>query len=456
MCGASSHAAEQGRGAVRIRIDDATVLAKIADDFMGFGYETSAVAQPGYFSGKNARLINLYKNLGPHGLIRIGGNVSDHTRFVADGSPAAKTEREVTIINQSKLNDLGDFARETGWRVMWGLNLGTGTKDEAAEEAVAVDRALGASLQSFEIGNEVDLLKKYAKDYDAYHAAYAEYKAAIRKRLPGAAFSGPDSAASVAFVERFVTAESGDMKLATHHYYRTGAHDPKATIETLLARDGGFDHRLDQLRTLCAGHHVEYRINETNSFFGGGKEGVSDTFASALWCLDYMLDLAAHGCAGVNMETDINQHGFISHYSPIVHDAAGVCSARPEYYGMLAFAMAGHGQMLKTTIDAGGINVVAYAIRDAHGAISLVAINKDLARDATIEFSAPAGFNKAEVYRLRAASANATTDVTFGGSSVAEDGTWHPAAPELSQLAPGGARFLIPRGSASVVRFIHD
>src|SRR5689334_558111 len=159
-------AAQQAR-VVQIQIDTATANATISEDFIGFGYETSAVAQPDFFSGKNTQLIQLYRNLSPHGLIRIGGNVSDHTRFVANGTPAVKTEREVTIINQANLADLGDFARATGWQVMWGLNLGSGTKEEAVEEAVAVDRALGPSLQSFEIGNEVDLMRKYARDYDA-------------------------------------------------------------------------------------------------------------------------------------------------------------------------------------------------------------------------------------------------------------------------------------------------
>ena len=50
-----------------------------ADDFIGFGYETSAVAVPGYFSKTNLHLIDLYRTLSPSGLIRIGGNVSDHT-----------------------------------------------------------------------------------------------------------------------------------------------------------------------------------------------------------------------------------------------------------------------------------------------------------------------------------------------------------------------------------------
>jgi len=60
------------------------------------------------------------------------------------------------------------------------------------------------------------------------------------------------------------------------------------------------------------------------------------------------------------METDINQLGFISFYSPIVHDAAGSATARPEYNGMLAFAMAGRGQLLKTNIhDKPAINFSA-------------------------------------------------------------------------------------------------
>ena len=98
---------------------------------------------------------------------------------------------------------------------------------------------------------------------------------------------------------------------------------------------------------------MAYRINEGLTLYqGGGKQGVSDTFGAALWCLDYLFILASYDCEGVNMETEyINQLGFISHYSPIVHDEAGHCSARPEYYGMLAFALAGKGELLKLALE---------------------------------------------------------------------------------------------------------
>jgi hypothetical protein len=410
------------------------------------------VAQANFFTAKNERMVRLYRNLSPHGLIRIGGNVSDHTRYEADGTPAVKTEREVTVINRANLADLGEFARATGWRVMWGLNLGSGTKERAVEEALAVDQALGASLQSFEVGNEVDLMKKYAKDFDAYLADHRAYKAAIRAELPGAAFSGPDSASSLAFVQRFVAAEAADMKLATLHYYRGGRRDPKSTLERLLARDEAFDAKLDELREVCAKHHIEYRINEVNSFFGGGKEGVSDTFGSALWVLDFMFDLASRGCGGVNMETDVNQLGFISFYSPIVHDERGVCSARPEYYGMLAFAMGGRGEMLKTGVEKEDVNVTAYATRDGEGTLFVTVVNKDLAKDVTVECPLPSGYGRAEGFRLRAPGVEAKSGVTFAGAAVGEDGSWKAGKAEPVGVKGGVARVAVPHASALVLK----
>lgn len=436
---------------IKITINPQSTTATIPEDFLGLGYETSAVAQNGYFTDKNRTLIQLYRNLSHRGLIRIGGNISDHTRFKPNGVATVNPEERVTIINETNLKNLASFARATGWKVMWGLNLGTGTKEQATEEAVAVDRALGANLQSFEIGNEVDLMRRYARDFDAYHAAYTEYKAAIRAKLPQAVFSGPDVAGNFSFVEKFVASEAGDMKLATHHYYRGGASSPRATLQTLLARDEGFDRRLDQLHALCTDHHLDYRINEVNSFSGGGKPGVSDTFGSALWCLDYMFDLASHGCSGVNMETDINQHAFISHYSPIVHDTNGHCAARPEYYAMLAFAMAGHGRLTKTTMSKSDINCTAYSTQ-SNDSSWIILINKDFTKDAQAELELSNRSGAAKLYRLVAPSIEAKDHLTLGGSSVAEDGTWTPGEPEIVSISQGNIQFPIAHASAVLIK----
>ena len=311
--------------------------------------------------------------------------------------------------------------------------------------------ALGGRLHSFEIGNEVDLLKRF-NGYASYHAAYLDYKAALRAALPGAILSGPDTAGNVDWPVNFAQTEATDMKLLIHHYYRGGAKSDKATIETLLGPHPEWDVKLQKLREACVGKSIAFRINEVNSFSGGGKLDVSDTFASALWCLDYMFRVAAHGGVGVNMETDVNQLGFVSHYSPIFRDGNDQLSARPEYYGMLAFAMAGRGSLVKVTASETPINFRAYATKNAEGAVWVTLVNKDLARAANIELTLPDGFTTAEAFRLTAASAQSKGGVTLAGAQVSPAGTWTPGAAEKISVAQGTASLPLPAASAGLVR----
>lgn len=451
-----SQAAKAQSGIIKIKVDPQAVVSHISSDFIGLGYETSAVAQANYFSPKNTKLVNLYRNLSPHGLIRIGGIISDHTKYVPDGISEVQTQNDTTFINHTDLIHLAEFARATGWKVMWGLNLGTGSKEQAVQEAKAVHATLGNDLQSFQIGNEVDLhhlYNKSYKDFDSYYADYLAYKTAIRKALPRAPFSGPDVAGNLAWLKAFANKEAGDIKLLTHHYYRTGSKKPEATIKTLLSKDVDWHHRLNQLQQISHNKNVPYRINEVNSFYGGGKAGVSDTFASALWCLNYMFVLASYDCNGVNMETDINQLGWISHYSPIVHDSAGNCSVRPEYYGMLAFSLAGNGDLVKLTMDKTNINLSAYATKDNSGYLWITLVNKDLEQNAKVEITLPEAYEEATSYWLKAPSVKNKDEVTLAGAPVSADGTWTPRSLKKMEVKNGNTQLMVPQTSAVLLRF---
>jgi hypothetical protein len=438
---------------ISIRVDPGTVTGPIAKDFVGFGYETSAVAQEGFFSEKNKVMVQLYRTLSPCGLIRIGGNISDWTKFEANGTLLATTQGNVTVINQRVLDDLGGFLRATGWKAMWGLNLGTGSKEEAVEEALAVHRALGDRLHSFQIGNEVELLKRFKEaGYGGYFAEYGAFKSAIRQALPGAVFSGPDACGSMKYVEQFASTEFKDISCLTIHYYCSGAGNPRSTVEFMLAPVHNWESTLGKLRGISREKRVPYRINEVNSFYGGGKPGVSDTFASALWCLDYMFLLASYGCGGVNMQTDINQLGFVSHYSPIYKDKDGRVSPRPEYYGMLAFALAGQGELVKLTAGETPINLRAYATKSAEGHSWVTLVNKDLAQEVRINLTLPAGCTTAEAYRLTAPSADSKTGVTLAGTAVSSEGTWTPRVTEKLAVADNAVSFALPAASALLVR----
>lgn len=62
--------------------------------------------------------------------------------------------QQFTAIEPVAIDRLAGFLHVTGWRAIYGLNLGTGTPDRDAEEAAYVAKALGPRLLFFQIGNE--------------------------------------------------------------------------------------------------------------------------------------------------------------------------------------------------------------------------------------------------------------------------------------------------------------
>jgi hypothetical protein len=87
--------------------------------------------------------------------------------------------------------------------------------------------------------------------------------------------------------------------------------------------------------------------------------------------------LASAGCTGVNMETGVNQRGFVSSYSPIGDDEQGHYWAAPEYYGMRAFARSGAGRIIGSSIDYGNRNITAYATQPSKHRTVFTFINKE-------------------------------------------------------------------------------
>lgn len=438
---------------VRIEIQPEEIQYIIPEDFIGFGYETSAVAKEGLFSPENHHLVQLYKTLGTKGMIRVGGIIGDWTKYEPEGKPIGRPKEENTIINRAVLKDLGNFLRATGWKAMWTINLGTASKEEAVEVALAIDEALGDRLHSFEIGNEVNLLKRFT-NYDDYHATYLDYKAAIRSVLPDAKFSGADVASNgdIEWSLNFARREAKDMSLLIHHYYRGGAGSKHATIDTLLGPHPISDERFGKLRDVCKANNIKFRINEMGSFTGGGKAGVSDSFAAALWCLDAMFRIASYGSAGVNIQTDVNQLGFVSHYSPIFRDEKDALKERPSYYGMLAFSLSGKGNLIKLKKSEHSLNLKAYATINSDNELWITIINKDVYQNADIELVIPNGFSTAEAYRLTAPSVASKNGVTLGSAKVATNGTWMPGEPEKLFVTDKTTMFSVPKASAILVR----
>jgi len=445
-----------GAASVRIAVDTRRELGAIATDFIGLGYEISSVSIPGLLSADNRIYVQLLRSLGSAGVIRVGGNTSDYASFAPTGHAVASPKG--TVVNTASLRQLGTFLDATGWKLIWGLNLGSGDERQAVEESEAVTTAVKDKLLAFEIGNEPDLFGRGTthrpKDYSYgdYFKEYRRYKSAIRAKLPHAPFAGPDAAGATDWVTLFAHDEGHDLKLLTHHYYRECA-GPSSTMDKLLHPDPKLAPMLEKLRSASKASRTPYRICETNSFCGGGKPGVSDTFGAALWALDFMFSLASAGCAGVNIETGVNQLGFISSYSPIGDDERGTHSAKADYYGMLAFAQASQGQLIAVDCDAAGVNLTAYAVVHDRKRLSLTIVNKDISQDADVHIAITERFARAAVLRLIGPSLQAKGGIMLAGAAVTAEGEWKPERLEPLGNKSGRYEVRIPAASAAILKF---
>jgi hypothetical protein len=444
----------RGAGAVLIRLDPERRVRSIPTDFMGLSYEISSVAVPGLLSADNRAYVQLVRNLGPQGVIRVGGNTSDFSSYRAGGTPQSLPRG--TVVNAENFHQLRGFLDAIGWKLIWGLNLGSGGLDNAVEEARAIANAMGDRLLALQVGNEPDLFKNAghrtgAYDYAAWHAEYRRFKSAIRATLAHVPFAGPDIAGGkVDWMQSFARDEGGDIALLTAHHYIANQADPASTIELMLHDEKNYEAVLAKFRSIAEAAHLPYRLCETASYSGGGKSGVSNSFAAALWVLDYLFVLTSYGCSGVNMETGINHLGWISHYTPISDDLARHYGAAPEYYGLLAFAQAAKGEQIAISCDTSGINLTAYATRQDSRALTLIVINKDLHQDARVEVTGAAP-RQAHIARLSGPSLSALGGVTLGGAPVSNDGTWKGAQVEQAQIANGKVLLDVPAGSAALI-----
>jgi hypothetical protein len=451
---------------ISLAIDPATHLAKVPSDFMGLSYESGQLAYPDFFSPQNKALIEMFRTLSPAGVLRLGGNLSEFAVWsqtepptppevggLVGPDPGHREPRTFTITPQS-IRNLQGFLSATGWRCIYGLNLGGGTLEQALAEGSFVAKTLGSQLMFVQFGNEPDLFTHHDQEnkpwtFDEYLAKWHSFRAAFHEKLPEVAVAGPDTA-DQKWVKQFLQDVPKEVVMATSHYYPEGPPaDPNMTIDLLLHPGAKFDSSCREAIEYAKAVSLPFRMTEGNSCYNAGKQGVSDTFASALWAADYCLQMASLGCVGVNLHGGAN-----GYYSPIVGSIESGFTARPEYYGlMLAQQFAGrslHG----TTLDAHGANVTAYAAA-AEGATVLVAVlNKD-SRDLEMMIAeSPAGFKRATVECLEASAIDAKNGVTLNGLAVTSAEQFQARLGEPLKLNSGKLSIRIPAYSAMLLRLV--
>jgi hypothetical protein len=167
----------------------------------------------------------------------------------------------------------------------------------------------------------------------------------------------------------------------------------------------GFAAVADAMKT--AG--LPFRMTEGNSCWDGGKAGVSDTLASALWCADMMLRFAQMGWCGVNLHGGGN--GF---YTPIAGAPSTGFSRRPEYFGIQFGQSLVGARFMGATLTGAGPQVTAYALEQA-GRRRIAIINKGTE---AVSVALPMRVGE-KAMRLSGPSLDSKEGTTFGEVRVA-------------------------------------
>jgi hypothetical protein len=437
--------------------------------FTGLSYEKAALSSEPLFTGSNTDLIGLFKRLGTS-LLRIGGNSVDQTVWNPTG--AGQTAGQVA---PPDVDGLAAFLQATGWQVLYGINLGgsaTGATNTtlAAEEVAYAVKKLGSSLYGIEIGNEPDLYGGNPGNYyvgagkwslSIFEALWESYRAAILATSPNVTITGPADASNVQtwtgpFGEY---ATKQQLALLTQHYYRGNGQSASSTAANLVSRDTVLPLQCGAMLAATQNIEIPWRMSETNSYYGGGAPGVSDSYASSLWVIDHLGTIALNGATGVNMHGGGGSTGYTltgdNSYTPIDDNNGAVVEARSEYYGMLLFTMLGEGALLTTTVSAGGLNVTAYTVAASGGGLNIIIVNKDTAQNVQASIACGQTVHTASLLEMTAPSLSATSGVTIQGAMVGVDGSFAPGtAYTAPQISGQTVSCYVPALSAVLLRVV--
>jgi len=418
----------------------------IGPAFAGLSYEKSQMANP-FFSPQNADAIGLFKLIGP-GLLRIGGNSVDKTTWTPGG--AGRTSGQVA---PSDIDALASFLKATGWQVLYGTNLAQSTPALAAAEIAYAVQSLGLYLYGIEIGNEPDL---YAGNYfpstwafPDYLALWQSFATAIREQSPTVPLTGPVSASNISgYVVPFAGAEGRSVSLLSDHYYRANGQLATSTVNLLVSPDTNIVKQAKAMFAASQSIDVPYRFAETNSFYNGGALNVSDSYASALWVLDHCFACASNGAQGINLHGGGDSTG----YTPIADSDGAVVEARPEFYGVTLFTLAGQGLLRQTSINAGGLNATAYAIQAANGALSILISNKDATQNLNVTIQLPQTATSAQLIQMTGPSLSATAGVAIQGAAIQANGVFQPGPATALQVSGASVQCYVSPLTAALIQ----
>jgi hypothetical protein len=371
---------------------------------------------------------------------------------------------------------LASMVHADGLRVMLDLNLAVHVPAMEVGFARAADAALGSRLIGLEVGNEPDLYFRQPQlvresqfahgDISGrwnvayapadYRRDYISYARRLKTALPRVALGGPETiSAPVPWIDSVEGLGALTPRVLTVHRYPEASCFPLSSpfypsIPHLLGDSASAGLAATVAGAVAQAHAngQTLRLTEMNSVSCGGNIGVANTFATALWSVDALLEMVDVGVSGVNWHIRPNAVN-----APFHPTATGI-AVMPELYGLALFSqLTGPGaQVLDSSLEQfPGLNVKVWAVRSAAG-LRVLLINKGpVAANVALALGESAD---GSLKRLLAPSIAADSGVTFGGQTIGSDGRWHGRVHE-QEIRPTGSQddVELPAYSAALLSF---
>ncbi|HEY4826905.1 MAG TPA: glycosyl hydrolase family 79 C-terminal domain-containing protein [Solirubrobacteraceae bacterium] len=420
--------------------------------------------------------LQLVRNLTPGQapVLRIGGDSTDRTWWPTPalarppGIKYAITGRWLAVTRA--------LARALGARLIVGLNLEAASPELAAAEGGALLDGIGpGSIRAFELGNEPDLYATFPwyqtpngrhvtgrpRNYDM-SSLIADFTT-LAASLPDRNLAGPSLGAPqwTRQLGRFLAAEPRVGLVTLHRYplqlcYTARSSPRYPTVAHLLepASSIGLADSFAPYVAIARRRGHALRVDELNSVSCGADAKVSQTFASALWAINTLFEMARVGVHGVNIHTFPGAGYQLFRLARV--DGRWRATVAPEYYGLLMFARAAPAGARLQTVDGSVSGAVrTWATRSPDGAIRIAMVNAGgRARRLSLGVAGER-VGRAELEWLTAPSLTAPSGVTLGGQSFGEptyDGLLAGRA-RPSAVAPARGRYgvALPAYSAALL-----
>lgn len=449
---AAPAAAAKRKPVFKVTVDARQTDHRIPRSFLGVSQEYRLIERMtgNARTGVNPVSTGLFAELSRFGggspVVRVGGGSTDDAWWNPQRRPPPPGV--YLDLRESLVNGLRDFLATTGSKAILGVNLAANDPALMTEWAwVARSVIPRANLAAFEIGNEPDYYpRRTYKDANgnvvptrgpgwgpaAYREELGRFLDAMKAAVPDVPLAGPAVAPEQAWLSSLpaLLRRHGDsLGLVTLHRYPLSAcpGSPRPTTATLLGRPAFASASASIAASVRQARRagLRVRLGETNSAFCGGTPGVSNSFAAALWSIDWMFLMAALGVDGVNFHASSpNSWPFGFYIAPGGRQAGG---AAPLFYGMLAFAeaTANRGRLIRSAYYAKrprkrSAQIYSWGIWDGkERKVRVLITNKERFLGGTAVVRIPRARGRATLKRLTAPSAAAQSGIRWGGQAVA-------------------------------------